>query len=173
MRILLFGFGLLVISVLTGPRPPYQPVEISSVTLIDGTRSVALQDNTPASHSRFGVPISKQYFTFRGRKAAVRTTNTQAVFEFLASAGANISSDVYLFKFDVRSDRREIRVAKGSGGLAEIRIPQDHLIAASIEEIGVGPSSTKRYRLKPNAALRPGEYCLAQGITSFYDFGVD
>jgi len=119
------------------------------------------------------VPISKQYFKFRGPKAAIRTTNTTPVFEFVADSIANARSDFYIFRFDVRSDRREIRVAKGSGGLAEIRIPQDHLIAASVEEIGDAPNSAKRYRLKPNVPLRPGEYCLAKGITSFYDFGVD
>lgn len=173
MRILFFGFGLLVMSVLAGARSSNAPVEISSVTLIDGTRSVALSDNTAGSHSRFGIPISKQYFSIRGRRAAVRTANRTPMFEFLANPDANISSNVYLFRFDVRSDRREIRVAKGSGGLAEIRIPEDHLIAASVEEIGAGPNGTKRYRLKPNASFRPGEYCLAQGITSFYDFGVD
>jgi hypothetical protein len=173
MRVLLFGFGLLALSVLTVGRTPQSPLEITSVTLIDGGRSVELKENAAGSHTRFGIPISKQYFTVRERRAAVRTSNTRPVFEFLANSTPEISSDVYLFRFDVRSDRREIRVAKGSGGLAELRIPQDHLIAASLEEIGAGPNSTKRYRLKPNQALRPGEYCLGQGITAFYDFGVD
>jgi hypothetical protein len=173
MRNLVLGLGLVFISTLGVARSPHPPIDIGSVTLIDGGRSVPLKDNTPSSNSRFGVPISKQYFTFRGRKAAIRTVNTTPVLEFVAGPLTNVKSDVYLFKFDMRSDRREIRVAKGSGGLAELRIPNDHLITTGVEEIGDAPNSEKRYRLKPAAPLRPGEYCLAQGITSFYDFGVD
>lgn len=132
-----------------------------------------MKDIAPSSRSRFGIPLSKQYFVFNGKKASIRTANKLPAFELVASPGANVSSNVYLFRFDERSDRREIRVAKGSGGLAELRIPKDHLISTSIKEIGEGPNSTKRYRLTPNVPLRPGEYCLAQGITAFYDFGVE
>lgn len=170
IRILLLG--LLVISALAGARPSHPPIEISDVTIIDGLRTLPLHDIAPSSRSRFGIPLSKQYFSFEGKKASIRTTNKTPAFEFVASPGTNVSSNVYLFRFDVRSDRREIRVAKGSG-LAELRIPKDHLISTSIEEIGEGPNSTKRYRLTANVPLGPGEYCLAQGITAFYDFGVD
>ncbi|HMJ26640.1 MAG TPA: hypothetical protein VK475_12455, partial [Pyrinomonadaceae bacterium] len=75
------------------------------------------------------------------------------------------------FRFDVRSDRREIRVAKGSGGLALMSIPKDHLIETTVEEIRNG--STKRYRLKPTGPLPPGEYCLSRRMSICYDFGVD
>lgn len=173
MRILSVALGLLIISALAGARPPQPPIEISNVTMIDGTRTQTLKDTAPSSRSRFGVPLSKQYFIFYGKKASVRTGNKTPLFEFVAGPDANVSANVYLFRFDVRSDRREIRVAKGSGGLAELRIPDDHLIATEVKEIGDGPNSNKRYRLTLKSPLRPGEYCLAQGITAFYDFGVE
>ncbi len=173
MRVLLVVFGMLIISALAGARPSYPPIEISAVTIIDGTRTLPLKDIAPSSRSRFGVPLSKQYFIFNGKNAAVRTANRTPVFEFIAGAGTNVSSNVYLFRFDVRADRREIRVAKGSGGLAELRIPKDHLVPVSVKDVGDGPNSTRRYRLTADMPLRPGEYCLAQGITAFYDFGVD
>lgn len=173
MSIRILTLGLLVFSSLAGARAPHVPIEISGLTLIDGNRSLPMRDNTPRSRSRFGVPLSKQYFIFDGRKASTRTENKTPLFEFVADPATNAPANVYLFRFDVRGGRREIRVAKGSGGLAELRIPHDHLITVSVEETGEGPNNSKRYRLKPKAPLRPGEYCLAEGISSFYPFGVD
>lgn len=171
IRILILG--LFVFLSLAGARPSHVALEISAVTLVDGTRSVSIRDNTPRSRSRFGVPLSKQYFIFDGKKASIRTENKTPLFEFLADPASNPSANVYLFRFDVRGGRREIRVAKGGGGLAEIRIPNDHLIAVIVEATGEGPNNGTRYRLMPKAPLRPGEYCLADGISSFYPFGVD
>lgn len=162
--------GLLLVASLAGA--PRLPIDISDVTIIDGTRTLALKDVAPSSHSRFGIPLSKQYFIFNGKSASIRTANKTPLFELVADPATNVSANVYLLRFDVRSDRREIRVAKGSG-LAELKIPADHLIAFSVKEVGDGPNSTKRYRLTPNVPLRPGEYCLAYSITAFYDFGVD
>jgi hypothetical protein len=174
MRILNVGLGaLLVISVLAGTHGSHAQGEISSVTLIDGARVVPMKDSAPNSRGRFGVPLSKQYFIFSGSRSALRTTNKSPVFEFVAVRGFDVESEVYLFRFDTRAESREIRVAKGSSGLAEMKIPTDHIIPAIVEDIGEGPSATRRYRLKPKAPLRTGEYCLAEGFTSYYDFGVD
>lgn len=173
MRFLLVLVGALLFSGFAAAHSPGVLYDLSEVTMIDGARSVPLKDIAPGSRTQFGVPISKKYFSFSGRAAAIRTQNKTPVFEFIASPDSNISGRVYLLRFDVRSDRREIRMAKGSGGLAELRVPADHLMAASITAVGEGPNGTKRYRLTTNAPLRAGEYCLAQGITDFYDFGVD
>jgi hypothetical protein len=126
----------------------------------------------PARRGRLGVGSGKQYYVFRGRRSALRLTNTTPEFEFYADPGL-VSSAVYLFNFETHSDRREIKVASGPGGFAVFKIPKERILPTSLEEIGDGPNSTKRYRMKPTMALRPGEYCLAQNSVSYYDFGVD
>ena len=174
MRILPLGLAVLLFaSVLPGQRQSVTAGEIDLVTLKDGNKSVPMKQSVPTRSGRVGIPSSKQYFIFRGPRAGTRTTDTTPAFEFVADPTVDIASDVYLFKFDTHSDRREIRVAKGQGGFALFRIPKDNIIPTSLEEIGAAPNSTKRYRMKPTAPLRPGEYCLAQGSNSYYDFGVD
>lgn len=175
MRILPLGLAVLLLaSALSGQRQSDAPGEISAVTLRDGAQSIPMKYSVPARRGRVGIVSSKQYFIFRGPKAIIRTTSRTPVFEFDADPTFNEASEVYLVKFDMHSDRREIRVAKGAGGdLAVFRIPKDHIIPTSLEDIGDGPNSTKRYRMKPTAPLRPGEYCLAQRSNSYYDFGVD
>lgn len=173
MRILYLVFAVLfVASVLSAQRQSDAPRGLGAVTLTADSKSVPLKYSIPSSRGRVGIGSSKQYFIFRGPKAVVRTTSTTPEFQFDADASLNEASEVYLFKFDMHSDRREIRVAKGPGGLAPFSIPKDHIIPTSLEEIGDGPNSRKRYRMKPTAPLRPGEYCLARS-SDYYDFGVD
>ena len=173
MRILYLGFAVLFFaSALPARHQSDAPRELGAVTFTAGSKSVPMKSTIPSSRGRVGIASSKQYFIFRGSKAVLRTTSTMPVFQFYADAKLNEASEVYLFKFDVHSDRREIRVAKGPGGLAPFLIPKDHIILTSLEEIGDGPNSTKRYRMKPTAPLRPGEYCLARS-SDYYDFGVD
>ena len=173
MRILPLGLTLLLLaSALPAQRQADAPSEPGVVMLTGGTKSVPLKSSIPASSGRFGIPSTKQYFIFAGPKAAIRTTSTMPVIQFEADPRLDEASDVYLFKFDMHSNRREIRVAKGNGGLALFSIPRDHIIPTSLEEIGDGPNSTKRYRIKPTTPLRRGEYCLARS-GDYYDFGVD
>lgn len=126
----------------------------------------------PSRSGRLGIGSGKQYYIFRGAKAALRVTNTTPEFEFYADPGL-VSSSVYLFKLEMHSDRREIKVASGPGGFAVFKIPKERIVPTSVEEIGEGPNSTRRYRMKPLMALRPGEYCLAQNTVAYYDFGLD
>ena len=172
MRILPLGLVLLLASTLSGQRPSDAPANVDVVTLRDGTHSVVMKPTEPTRSGRLGIGTGKQYYVFRGPRAAVRLTNTTPVFEFYADPG-RVASDVYLFKFEMRSDRREIRVARGSGGFAVFKIPKDRIVPTSMEVIGDGPDATKRYRMKPTVPLTPGEYCLAQNTISYYDFGVD
>jgi hypothetical protein len=131
-----------------------------------------MKSTEPTRSGRLGIGTGKQYYVFRGPRAAVRVTNTTPEFEFYADPG-QVASDVYLFKFETRSDRREIRVARGSGGFAVFKIPKDRIVPTSLEVLGEGPDSTRRYRMKPTAPLDRGEYCLAQNSVTYYDFGVD
>ncbi|PYS62089.1 MAG: hypothetical protein DMF76_09595 [Acidobacteria bacterium] len=162
---------LLLVNVLSAQCQIDAPGDIRAVLLIEGTQSVQMRESIASRKGRSGVTASKQYFIFGGPKAAVRTRTVTPVFQF--DADPAFDDPVYLFRVDMRSDRREIRVAKGYGGLAELSIPKDHIIPTRLEEIGDGQNSTKRYRMKPTMPLRPGEYCLSRNISVCFDFGVD
>ena len=139
--------------------------------LVEGTQSVQMKESIASRKGRSGVTAGKQYFIFGGPKAAIRTKTLTPVLQF--DADPAFDDPVYLFRLDMRSDSREIRVAKGHGGLAELSIPKDHIIPTRLEEIGVGQNPTKRYRIKPTTPLRPGEYCLSRNISVCFDFGID
>jgi hypothetical protein len=141
------------------------------VFIVEGTQSVPMRDNVASRKGSWQVVVSKQSFVFKGRKAALRTRTTIPEFQF--ETDPDVAGSVYLFRLDGHSDRREIRVARGPGGLTEMSIPRDHIIETRFEEIGKGESSTTRYRLKPVTPLPPGEYCLSRSISICYDFGVD
>jgi hypothetical protein len=147
----------------------YEPGDIQRVLLVDGAQSVQMKDTVASRKGSSSVLVSKQFYVFKGPRAALRTRTKLPEFQFETDPA--FDDPVYLFRFDVRSDRREIRVARGSGGLALMSIPKDHLVETTVDEIGNGP--TKRYRLKPVAPLQPGEYCLSRRFSTCYDFGVD
>jgi hypothetical protein len=149
----------------------YEPGDIQRVLLVDKTQSVPMKDSVASRKGDWSIVVSKQFYVFRGPRAALRTKTTLPEFQFEMDPA--FDDPVDLFRFDVHSDRREIRIARGSGGLVEMSIPKDHLIETTVEEIGNGQNSSKRYRLKPIAPLQPGEYCLSRRISVCYDFGVD
>ena len=148
-----------------------EPGDIHRVLLVDANQTLQMRDNVASSKSSWQVVISKQFYTFSGPRAALRTKTTLPEFQF--DKDPAFDDPVYLFRFDRHSDRREIRVAKSSGGLTEMSIPKDHVIETRMEAIGDGQNSTRRYRLKPLAPLSPGEYCLSRKMSICYDFGVD
>lgn len=162
---------LLLTASLSAQQKAYEPGDIQRVVLIDGKQIIQMTDNVASSKGSWQVVVSKQVYSFRGRRAAQRIKTTVPEFQFEIDPA--FDDPVYLFRFDVHSDRRDIRVARSTGGLTEISIPKDHLIQTRREEIGSGQNSTKRYRLKPVAPLQPGEYCLSRRISICYDFGVD
>ena len=145
--------------------------DLERVLLIDANQSVQMRDQVASRKGSWGVVVSKQYFVFKDRRAALRTKTKLPEFQF--EMYQSFDQPVYLFRFDVHSDRREIRVAKGTGGLIPMSLPKDHIIETRLEEIGNGQNLAKRYRLKPIAPLQPGEYCLARRISTCFDFGVD
>lgn len=172
MRLSFPGLVTLLFAVsLFAQQQSYEPGDIQRVLLVDGNQTLQMRDNVASSKSSWQVVVSKQLYTFTGPRATLRTKTTLPEFQFERDPA--FDDAVYLFRFDRRSDRREIRVAKSSGGLTEMSIPKDHLVETRMEEIGNGPNSTRRYRLKPMAPLQPGEYCLSRRISTCYDFGVD
>lgn len=164
-------FMLLLATVLSARRQVDAPGDLQAVLLIDEAQSVQMKNGIASRNGRRGITANKQYFVFGGPKAAIRTRSTVPAFQF--ETDPSFDDPVYLFRLDMRSDSREIRVARGFDGLAELSLPKDHIIPTRIEEIGDGQNSRKRYRMKPTAPLRPGEYCLSRNISDCYDFGVD
>ncbi len=162
---------LLIASTLPAQSQADASGELRSVLLINETQSIQMKDSVASRSGRRGIATKKQYFIFGGAKAAIRIKTATPVFQF--EANQEFEDPVYLFRLDVRSDRREIRIAKGFGGLAEMSIPKDHIIPTELEAIGNGQDARKRYRLKPTTPLRPGEYCLSRNISVCFDFGVD
>ena len=163
---------LLLAAILPAPPQAGAPGEIKDLLLVEGTQSVQMKDASASRRTHWGVVAkSKQVFIFANPRATLRAKTALPAFEF--DGDPSIDDPVYLFRFDRRSDRREITGASGFGGLAEFALPKDHIIATSLEEIRKGPNSTNRYRMKPMAPLRPGEYCLSRNISVCFDFGVD
>ena len=172
MRVSFPGLVILLFAAsLSAQQQVYEPGDIQRVLLVDGNQSVQMGDNVASRKGSWSVVVSKQFYVFKGPRAALRTKTKLPEFQFETDPA--FDDPVYLFRFDVHSDRREIRVARGTGGLAEMSIPKDHLIETTMQEIGGGLNSTKRYRLKPTVPLQPGEYCLSRRISICYDFGVD
>jgi hypothetical protein len=172
MRALFPGVIMLLMAApMSLQRQTDAPGDLLGVTLIDGARSIQMQYSVASRKGRSGIAAGKQYFVFGGPRAAVRTSNRTPQVQFETEAA--FDEPVTLFKLDKTYDRREIRVAKGSSGLAEVAIPRDHVIQTTVEEIGDAPNSRKRYRLTPTTSLRPGEYCLGRNSYTCFDFGVD
>src|SRR6266478_225438 len=163
MRVSFAGLITLLFAVsLSAQLQTYEPGDIQRVVLVDATQSVQMKDSVASSKGSSIVVVSKQFYVFKGPKAVLRTNTKLPEFQFEMDPA--FDDPVYLYRFDVHSDRREITVAKGTGGLAVMSIPEDHLIETASEEIGTGQNSTRRYRLKPKAPLPPGEYCLSGRI---------
>lgn len=150
------------------------PRVVGRASLVDGSQTIEMRYSISSPRGKVGfMNKTKVYFVFGGSKANLRITNPLPAFEFYADSGLNVDTAIYLFRFDPEKDRRQVRVGKADGKTATTGVPKDHLIASTIKEIGDGPNSTKRYRLTPSAALRPGEYCLVRSDESCFDFGVD
>src|SRR5947209_17720327 len=111
---------LLLVNVLSAQCQVDAPGDIRAVLLIEGTQSVQMRETIASRKGRSGVTASKQYFIFGGPKAAIRTRAVTPVFQF--DPDPAFDDPVYLFRLVMRSDSREIRVAKGHGGLAAVSI---------------------------------------------------
>ena len=123
------------------------PSDIQHVRLLEGSESTEMKDRVASTKGSWAVVVSQKSFVFEDRRASLRTKTRQPEFQFEMDPA--FDAPVYLFRFDVHSDRREIRVAKGTGGLTPMAIPKDHLIETTLQQIGDGQNSLKRYRLKP------------------------
>lgn len=154
--------------------------------------SVSAQNRTgggfTASVTPFGLGKTKTKANLPGTTAKLQIKEAQPVFYFYLdtkSGGMNTSSGIpstpnefTLIKFNVRSDNREVTIAKsnaygGKGGLSD-----EYVVAFTAESVGNGV-----FKVTPSASLKNGEYGFylinsggsntsAAVGAKFFDFGV-
>ena len=156
----------------------------SSVVLVDGERRTPMKRMTPTSKTNNAVRAipyvgifmkGKTYAVFNGPRSEIRTGNPTPEFELGISSDLKISDAVYLIKLDPQKSTRRSEVERMGdlGGSSGTR--KKDMIPISIQEIDRKPPifGISFYRIKPNAAIAPGEYALVLNGNLFYDFGVD
>jgi len=152
----------------------------TGVIMIDGSKQIEMKYNSHNLRSSGYNPVpfssTKLRAAFDGSHAELRTLNASPMFEVNVAANAQPSDFVALVSLEVKSDRREIALAKTSGmtGSTSTGFPKDRIIPISLEEIQTEGRAAyyKRYRVKLASNLPAGEYALVVR-RSYYDFGVD
>jgi hypothetical protein len=148
---------------------------MSDVVVVDGTERIQMKysvaDNRISSNM-FGAKGRK---TLNGNRADLRIKNPSPQFLLYSDPAVNLSNSTVLVRFDVKSDRREIRDVKVGMGSVSSSFPKDHVIDVNIEEVRTEPGARRMilYKLTPKSPLKSGEYCLIRNHTFFFDFGVD
>ena len=151
------------------------PQSMTDVVVVDGTERIQMKysvaDNRISS-DMFGAEGRK---TLNGNRADLRIKNLSPQFLVYSDPAVNLSNSTVLVRFDVKSDRREIRDVKVAMGYVFSSLPKDHVIDVNIEEVRTEPGNRRMilYKLTPKSPLKRGEYCLIRNRTFFFDFGVD
>lgn len=154
------------------------------VTLIDGKNRILMKRTSPDSGMNMGKAMipgvglfmkTKVKARFNGNHAQLRTANNLPQFEITLRADENISDVVGIAILQVKSERRELEIARAGVTGASSGLRKENQLPVSFEEIqtytGSGMKQIK-YRIKLVNAASPGEYALAVGAT-YYDFGID
>ena len=153
--------------------------------LYDGDKKIRLTKATTRTSvsagflSAFGAP-AYGYVTFpeSGPTAALRITNKLPVFgELSVPLSLRVAELVHLVRLQLDEGHRRVQVAKvqvfakAKGGF-----PEEARIPVTFEEAGEGSVQGKParlYRMRPSAALEPGEYAVVVSLKHFFDFAVD
>src|SRR3977135_447708 len=99
----LFAASLLAVSLfaVSEAQQVYAPGDIQRVLLVDATHSVQMKDNVASRKGSWSVVVSRQFYVFKGPRAALRTKTTLPEFQFEIDPA--FDDPVYLFRFDVSS----------------------------------------------------------------------
>lgn len=156
------------------------------------TPNVSAQNRTgggfTASVTPFGLGKVKTKANLPGVAAALQIPSTRPTFYFYLDAksgGLNTSSGIpstpnefALIRFNVRSDNREVTIAKANAWGAKGGLSDEYVVEFTAESLGNGI-----YKITPNKDLKNGEYgfyLINSGNSStgaavgakFFDFGV-
>lgn len=142
-----------------------------------------------ASITPLGLGKVKTKTNLPGRNANLQIKESSPVFYFYldtSSGGLNTSSGIpstpnefTLVRFNIRSDNREVTIAKSNSWGAKGGLSDEYVVALKAEDLGNGI-----FRVTPSAPLQKGEYGFyllnsgnantAAGVGSkFFDFGVN
>jgi hypothetical protein len=157
------------------------PTPASSVILIDGSQRIEMKYSTPEmrTNSMLGAVVNPFHKTrirtaLNGNHAKLRTNTTSPMFEVAIRSEANPSDIVALVKLSPKSETREIETMRGSITGTSSGFRKEDRVPITIEEKKTSTVTyTKTYIVKIVAPLAPGEYALAYGAGTFYDFGID
>lgn len=156
------------------------------------TVNVSAQNRTggafTASMTPFGLGKVKTKANLPGKNASMQLKETRPVFYFYLdtkSGGFNTVSgipstpnEIVLVRFNVRSDNREITIAKSNAWGAKGGLSDEYVVGFDSESIGNGV-----YKVTPKTDLKNGEYAFylvnsgnsnasAAVGAKFFDFGV-
>ena len=83
MRVSFPGLVTLLFAVsILAQQQASEPGDIHRVLLVDANQTFQMRDNVASSKSSWQVVISKQFYTFSGPRAALRTKTTLPEFQF-------------------------------------------------------------------------------------------
>jgi hypothetical protein len=116
----------------------------------------------------YGLAKMKQKAAVQGPHAAVRTTDSDAVFYFYFdetgsafnqslmpyTSAVSSPNQFTLLRFDVKRNSRELVVMEGNEFGSQTGTQENASVPFNFEKIRSGV-----YKVTPNAPLRPGEYC--------------
>ncbi|HXF43812.1 MAG TPA: hypothetical protein VNK26_08735 [Pyrinomonadaceae bacterium] len=141
-----------------------------------------------ASITPFGLGKVKTKANLPGRNASLQIQTTKPVFYFYLdtqSGGLNTASGIpstpnefTLIRFNIRSDNREVTIAKANSWGAKGGLSDEYVIPLQAESLGNGI-----FRVTPSVELKKGEYAFylvnsgnsntSAGVgAKFFDFGV-
>lgn len=152
----------------------------TGITMIDGSNQIPMKYSISSGGKTSGVgmkmvnPFGKIKIkqTLSGNQATLQTNNTSPTFELTVASNFNPIDNVFLIKFDVKSDRREISVASGRMS-ASSGFDKENLIPITLEESPAGKrGQTSVYKVTLKGPLAPGEYAFVLFMSTYYDFGV-
>src|SRR3979411_3347797 len=89
----LFAASLLAVS---PAQQVYGPGDMQRVLLVDASQSVQMKDNAASRKGSSRVVIIKQFYVFKGPRAALRTKTTRPEFQF--EMDPSFDDPVYLFR---------------------------------------------------------------------------
>lgn len=141
-----------------------------AVTLIDGKNRLMMKR---CLLKRVGKKdfwgIKNFYLMVEGTDSPLRTKNPLPVFELYIPSSVRANEYVMLVKFNVLSNRREIKTIEVEKGFG---IPEDDRTPLIFQGIGHAYGLYHLYRIQLTKPLEAGEYTILLGESLSFDFGV-
>ena len=156
--------------------------ETDPLIVLDGTIRIELKQSHAEAQGRAGASVllgrAKGYAVLKGARSEARITSPVPIFVSLyIPLNARPEDTAVLAKLDVKTDRREVQMAK-VGFKTSSGVPNDHVIPITFEEANsqyclYKGNKFRNIKITVASPLQPGEYCMIFASNHFFDFGVD